>query len=260
MKIDFFGGDGQSMINYYHDILTDAAPYGFAINFHGATLPRGWHRTYPHLMTMEAIRGMEFAVYSQPDADEAPSHNAMLPFTRNVFDPMDYTPTVLHKMPNTKLRTTAAHELATAVLFTSGIQHFAETPTGMQEVPDYVRELFRSIPRTWDDVKLLDGEPGRFAVIARRHGDTWWIAGINGENAERQVTMDLSLLESSDANGSPSSLDLVRDGEDGPNSYRREQITIDGDPWTLTLPPHGGFLATQSISRVASSNDEQRKE
>ena len=83
LKVDFFGGDGQSMIAYYHDILDDAAPYGFLMNFHGATLPRGWQRTYPHLMTMEAVRGLEFVTFEQRNADDEPTHAAMLPFTRN---------------------------------------------------------------------------------------------------------------------------------------------------------------------------------
>ncbi len=112
LKVDFFGGDGQSMIDYYHDILTDAAPYGFVMNFHGATLPRGWERTYPHLMTMEAIRGLEFVTFEQRNADEEPTHAAMLPFTRNVFDPMDFTPVVLDRIRNIQRRTTSAFELA----------------------------------------------------------------------------------------------------------------------------------------------------
>ena len=92
MKVDFFGGDGQSVIAYYHDILEDAAAFGLLVNFHGATLPRGWERTYPNLMTMEAVRGLEYVTFGQDNADAEPSHAAMLPFTRNVFDPMDFTP------------------------------------------------------------------------------------------------------------------------------------------------------------------------
>ncbi|HMP85034.1 MAG TPA: glycoside hydrolase family 97 catalytic domain-containing protein, partial [Verrucomicrobiota bacterium] len=106
LKVDFFGGDGQSVINYYHDILQDSAAYGFMMNFHGATLPRGWQRTYPHLMTMESIRGLEFYTFEQPNADKAPAHGTMLPFTRNVFDPMDFTPVVFDKINRIQRRTT----------------------------------------------------------------------------------------------------------------------------------------------------------
>ena len=242
LKIDFFGGDGQSMINYYHDILTDAAPFGFAINFHGATLPRGWQRTYPHLMTTEAIKGMEFITFEQRNADQAPTHNAMLPFTRNVFDPMDYTPMVLHRIPNIKMRTTSAHELATAILFTSGIQHLAETPDGMAHVPDYVKDFVRAIPRSWDDVKFLDGEPGKFVVLARRHGDDWWLAGINGEDSTRELSIDLEFLQSE--NSPNSRLHVITDGADGPKSFRSEQVALGETKWTLQIPPNGGFVAT----------------
>lgn len=255
LKIDFFGGDGQSMIAYYHDLLTDAASYGFAINFHGATLPRGWHRTYPHLMTVEAIRGMEFITFGQGDADLAPSHNAMLPFTRNVFDPMDYTPMALHEIPNIERRTSAAHELATAVLFTSGIQHYAETPTGMTHIPDYVQDCVRQIPNTWDDIKLLDGQPGKFVVLARRQGDTWWIAGVNGENSSREVSLDLKQLKGLDSRTEPFVLQVISDGPEGPNSFQREEVRMQDAPWRLTLKPHGGFVATQSVSRVATAQD-----
>lgn len=153
LKIDFFGGDGQSMIAYYHDILTDAAPFSFLINFHGATLPRGWQRTYPHLMTMESVRGLEFVTFEQRNADEEPAHAAMLPFTRNVFDPMDFTPVVLDRIRNIERRTTSAFELALSVLFTSGIQRYAEIPKGMAKAPDFVREFLKSVPSVWDDTK-----------------------------------------------------------------------------------------------------------
>ncbi len=169
LKIDFFGGDGQSLIGYYHDILEDAEPYGLLINFHGATLPRGWQRTYPHLMTMEAIKGLEYITFEQENADEEPTHAAMLPFTRNVFDPMDFTPVVLDHINNRiERRTTSAFELALSVLFTSGIQHYAEIPEGMAKAPVYVRDFLKGVPSVWDDTRFIDGYPGKFVVIARQ--------------------------------------------------------------------------------------------
>ena len=240
LKIDFFGGDGQSMIAYYHDILEDAAPYGLAINFHGATLPRGWQRTYPHLMTMESIRGMEFITFEQANADQAPSHNALLPFTRNVFDPMDYTPTALDRVPNIRRRTTAGHELALAVLFTSGIQHYAEIPAGMDKAPDFVQEFLRHVPAVWDDVKFLAGEPGKFVVLARRCGDRWYVAGINGEPTPRSVALPLGELGVSRAE----TMSVIADGPveaEGP-SFREERVSLGERPWETTLPPHGGFV------------------
>jgi hypothetical protein len=128
LKIDFFGGDGQSNIAYYHDILRDSAPYGFLINFHGATIPRGWNRTYPHLMTMEAIKGLEFVTFAQSNADLEAAHAAVIPFTRGLWDPMDFTPMVLDRINLIERRTSSVFELALPVIFTSGITHFAEIP------------------------------------------------------------------------------------------------------------------------------------
>ena len=153
LKVDFFGGDGQSVIGYYQDILEDAARFGLVMNFHGATLPRGWHRTYPNLMTMEAVRGLEFVTFEQRNADDEPAHAAMLPFTRNVFDPMDFTPVVLDRIPGIERRTSSAFELALSVLFMSGIQHYAEIPEGLARAPDYVRDFLREVPSIWDDVR-----------------------------------------------------------------------------------------------------------
>ena len=238
LKIDFFGGDGQAFMNYYQDILDDAAPYGFLMNFHGATLPRGWERTYPHLMTMEGIRGLEYETFEQPNADRAPQHETMLPFTRNVFDPMDFTPMVLDRLPRTQRRTTSAFELATAVLFTSGITHYAEIPAGMAKVPDYVRTFIRGIPSVWDDVRFLDGFPGRYVVLARRAGNTWWLAGINGADSARALTLDLRSLK---AHGTGT---LITDGDGGNLSFRHESVSVRaGKPLRITLEPRGGFVA-----------------
>ena len=194
VKVDFFGGDGQSMIAYYHAILKDAAAHKLLVNFHGATLPRGWQRTYPHLLTTEAIKGEEFITFFQENADLQPSHCATLPFTRNVFDPMDFTPMVLDAIPNITRKTTPAFELALPVLFLSGIQHMAETPDGMAKQPQFIKDYLKDIPTNWDDSKFIDGYPGKHVVIARKKGDTWFITGINGENTEKSLTIDLSFI------------------------------------------------------------------
>lgn len=194
VKVDFFGGDGQSMIAYYHDMFKDAADHNLLVNCHGATLPRGWHRTYPNLMTIEAIKGQEFITFFQENADLQPSHCAVIPFTRNVFDPMDFTPMVLHEIPNIDRKTTDCFELALPTLFTSGVQHIAETPEGMATVPDFVVDYLRDIPTQWDEMKLLSGYPGKDVVIARRKGTTWFVAGINGENKEKTFELDLGFV------------------------------------------------------------------
>jgi len=236
LKIDFFGGDGQSVIAYYRDILDDAVPYGFVMNFHGATLPRGWQRTYPFLMTTEAVRGLEFVTFSQKNAEDEPTHAAMLPFTRNVFDPMDFTPMVLDRIKGIERRTSSAFELALSVLFTSGIQHYAETPEGMAKAPDSARAFLRQVPRIWDDVQYLDGFPGKYAVIARRGNGRWFVAGINAQRTEQNLELSLAGLNVRDGT-------LITDGGDANLSFRSERVQVQpGQNLALTLRGRGGFV------------------
>ncbi|MCU7552105.1 glycoside hydrolase family 97 catalytic domain-containing protein [Chitinophagaceae bacterium LB-8] len=201
VKIDFFGGDGQSMIQYYIDILNDAAKYKLLVNFHGATLPRCWQKTYPHLMTAEAIYGMEMVTFDQNAADKQANHCAMLPFTRNAFDPMDFTPMNLTGLTSSNCirKTTPAFELALSVLFLSGIQHYAQAPEGMAIVPNDVKDFLRALPDNWDDVKFLDGYPGKYVVIARRSGNRWYIAGINGDTTVKKISLDFTPFKKSKA-------------------------------------------------------------
>lgn len=236
LKVDFFGGDGQSVIGYYQDILEDAARFGLVMNFHGATLPRGWQRTYPNLMTMESVRGLEFVTFEQRNADDEPAHAAMLPFTRNAFDPMDFTPVVLDTIPGIERRTTSAFELALSVLFTSGIQHYAEIPEGVAKAPAYVRDFLREVPAIWDDVRFIDGLPGEYVVLARRSGTHWFVAGINAGGEARDVELDL-------ASFGAAGVMLITDGDGANLSFRREQLDVDtGEPARITIAPHGGFV------------------
>lgn len=240
LKIDFFGGDGQSMIAYYLDILGDATQFGFAINFHGCTLPRGWQRTYPQLMTMEAIKGMEFITFEQKNADEAPAHMAMLPFTRNVFDPMDFTPMVLDRINNRiQRRTSNAFELALSVVFTSGIQHYAEIPEGMAKMPDYVREFLKNVPEVWDDVRFIDGFPGKYAVLARKGDGKWFVAGINAEAESKTLTLDLGRLAGCGTQGT-----LIGDGVGAEHLFFKNDVELGADRKQLrvTIPANGGFV------------------
>lgn len=233
LKVDFFGGDGASMQAYYVDLLKESAAAGLLMNFHGATLPRGWSRTYPHLMTAEAVRGLEFTTFTQEDQDAVATHAAMLPFTRNLFDPMDFTPMVFGDIPNIKRRTRNGFELAESVLFLSGIQHFAETPEGMATVPASVKGLLRELPRHWDEVRFLDGEPGKFVVLARRAGKQWFIAGLNAEDGPREVKLDLGWLKQREGQ-------LITDGA-GEREFSEAKLTAPAA--TVMIAPRGGFVA-----------------
>lgn len=233
VKIDFFGGDGQSFMQYYIDILQDAAAHHLSVNFHGATLPRGWQRTYPNLMTMESIKGFEFTTFSQGDQDPVAAHVVTALFARNLFDPMDYTPMAFGDIPNIKRVTENSFELAESVLMISGIQHFAEIPEGMATAPEYVKDFLRELPREWDDVKFIDGYPGKFVVLARKAGDAWYIAGINAETEPKTLTLDLSFV--GDKAGA-----LITSGETE-RSFVQQDINSK-TPQTITLRPSAGFV------------------
>jgi hypothetical protein len=239
VKIDFFSGDGQSMINYYQDILEDAATHQLLVNFHGATLPRGLQRTYPNLMTVEAVHGYEMITFMQTAANVAPQHSVMSAMVRNVFDPMDFTPMNLNKIPRIQRVTTAAFELATSVLFLSGIQHYAESPDGMKSVPEYVKEFLRKLPDHWEDMKFIEGYPGKLYVVARKYGNAWYVAGINGETTEKKLTLDLSFLKNKKGA-------VIASGDknlDEPSFHTTTLTVPSSGKLNITLKGNDGFVA-----------------
>ena len=233
IKVDFFGGDGQSFMNYYQDLLTDGAQAGLLLNFHGATIPRGWNRTYPNLMTMEAVRGFEFLTFDQKNTDQEPTHCATLPFTRNAVGPMDFTPMAFSEIRGKQRRTSNAFELALAVVFQSGIQHYAEVPEGMAAQPAYVQDFVKKLPPRWADVKFVAGYPGQYAVLARQDlGGKWYVAGINGSDAPQAIEVDLSKLGITGGT-------LITDGDTN-RSFSTKALA--GNTLRLTLPARGGFV------------------
>jgi hypothetical protein len=236
VKVDFFGGDGQSMMDYYQDILEDAHAYQLMVNCHGSTLPRGLHRTYPNLVSMESVRGFEYATFGQETADRVPTKSTILPFTRNIFDPMDFTPVCFNEYDNNKRITGNGAELAQAVIFVSGVQHYAESPEGMTQVPVYVRKLMSEIPNSWDDTKFIDGYPGRFIVLARRSDEVWYVAGINGSKDVLDLNVELPFQ--TNRNGL-----LVSEGETL-RTFRLDTLKLNGSgSFSLRLDPFGGFVA-----------------
>ncbi len=189
-------------------------------------------------MTVEAVRGYEFITFEQANADRAPAHMAMLPFARNVFDPMDFTPLCLDKMSRVRRRTTVAAELATAVLFTSGIQHYVEIPEGMAKQPDYVREHIKRIPTGWEESRFLAGYPGKLAIMARRGADgRWWIAGLNGEATAKTVEVDLAGLGATGV----ATLDVITDAAEG--GFAKHALPVERGMLRVELAPNGGFSA-----------------
>lgn len=195
VKIDFFQSDKQHIIQQYMEIMEDAAEFQILLNFHGCTLPRGWERTYPHLLTLEAVRGAETYSFNADFPRQAPWHNTILPATRNVVGPMDYTPVTFSQHNHPRL-TTAAHELALAVLFESGAVHLADRAESYRSLPEEVKAFLREVPANWDETKYLYGRPGEEMVIARRKGRTWYVGAINGAADAKTIALDVSFLAS----------------------------------------------------------------
>jgi len=245
IKVDFFHSDKPEVIDLYLDIVEDAADHELLVNFHGSTVPRGWGRTWPNLMTMEAVAGGEQHLFNPSYPSIAPPQNVVLAFTRNVVGPMDYTPTMLQD--TRPRRTTDAHELALAVVFESSLTHFIDTPETYLDQPEEVEAFLRDVPTAWNDTVLLDGAPDSHVAIARRVGpgddsgvdEGWWIGAING--TDEAVTVDLTSL---------GDLDLQAEFElicDGVNSQEGDVFTfgmIAADELEfLRLPAFGGCVA-----------------
>ncbi|MCD6544295.1 MAG: glycoside hydrolase family 97 catalytic domain-containing protein [Flavobacteriaceae bacterium] len=206
IKVDFFQSDKQEIINQYIGILEDAAKYNLVVNFHGCTLPRGWRKTYPNLLTMEALRGAESYKFNSNFPKKAPSHITTIPFLRGVVGPTDYTPLTLSDSKYPHL-TTYGFELALSIIIESGIVHFSENHKILKNQPDFVIDFLKELPATWDDTKYLAGYPGKDVILARKKDNTWYIAGINGENTEKNFIVDLSILGMEN-----SELSIIKDG------------------------------------------------
>jgi hypothetical protein len=246
IKVDFFESDKQDRIQQYLGILEDAADHGLLVNFHGATLPRGWQRTYPHLMTHEAVRGAEyFRVWEAAARPDADSHLFYV-FARNVVGSMDYTPVVLEDALR-EVELPYAHSLAEAVLFESGLQHFADRADhdpdhgyrALFATHPFVRDLLAAVPVAWDDTRLLDGDPRSHAILGRRHGETWWIAAIAGTDDAVDREIPLDFLE-----GGEYRMELVTRGDTGPDSLERSETSVTpSSTLRVSLAPRDGLLA-----------------
>ena len=204
IKVDFFGGDKQETMRLYEAILSDADDYGLMVIFHGCTLPRGWERMYPNYVGSEAVLASENFVFSQ-HYDDVEAFNACLhPFIRNTVGCMEFGGSVLNKRYNRTndggsiRKTTDVFQLATAVLFQNPIQNFAITPNNLTDAPQPALDFLKDVPTTWDETVFIDGYPGKYCVLARRHADKWYIAGINAQKEPLKLTLNLPMLRKGD--------------------------------------------------------------
>ncbi|WP_255489368.1 glycoside hydrolase family 97 protein [Dysgonomonas sp. 216] len=239
IKIDFFPGDKASSMNYYIDLLEDAAKYKLMINFHGSTIPRGWQRTYPHMMTMEAVYGAEWYNNNKKLTTLAACHNTTLPFTRNVIGPMDYTPGTFSDSQNPHI-TSYGHELALPVIFESALQHMPDKPSTYYSLPSAVKNFLSELPTAWDDTKLLKGYPGEHIIIARKKGDKWYLGGINGTDKEKMLSVDLKKLSLLGK-----TITIISDGANDKvfNIEENIKITKKNQKMDINCLPRGGFVA-----------------
>jgi hypothetical protein len=239
VKIDFFESEKQEMIKYYLDILDDAARFEMMVYFHGCIVPRGWARTWPNLMTYEAVRGAEWYNNVPDFTMGAPEHNTILPFTRNVIGSMDYTPVTFTNSQYPHI-TSYAHELALSVVFESGFQHLADRPEGYYQLPDAAKTFLKGVPNAWDDIKLLDGYPGKDVTLARRKGDSWYIGAINGEAKEKKKTLQFNFLPA----GAKYKLVLIADGKHD-KAFETSYAVVDSSgSLDIKMLRRGGFVAS----------------
>ncbi len=236
IKVDFFQSDKPFIIDQYIGILKDAADEQLLVNFHGCTIPRGWRRTYPNLMSMESVMGAECYRFSQEFGKQSPVLNTIYAATRNVVGAMDYTPVTFSLRTYPHL-TSYAHELALCVLFESGITHFADKISGFENTPTYVQDFLRRVPVTWDEIKYLDGMPGKEMLLARRKGDTWYVAGINGENIQKKLTINMAVLGTGNYE-----VTEITDGKTN-TEFSLNNSKISGEKsLSIDVLPYGGFV------------------
>ena len=237
IKIDFFGSDKQDFIKLYHGIMKDAAEYKIMVNFHGCTVPRGWSRTYPNLISQESVKGSEGYIYHADFEKNAPLHNSILPFTRNVVGPMDYTP-VAFSVQQVPHRTSYGHELGLSVVFESGIQHFPDKPEVYHALPPEVQTFLKQVPAAWDDTKFVTGYPGSEVVIARKKNENWYVGGINGEAETKQIECDFSFLDE----GVEYEALIITDGDTNTTFASTTKVITNRSKEKIKVLPMGGFV------------------
>jgi hypothetical protein len=233
VKVDFLLSDSAGRMAVIDDIARDAARHHLVVVFHGCTVPRGIQRTWPNVLTMEAVEGAERETPGQGSQAMDPRQDVDLVFTRNVLGSMDYTPVTFSALHR---GSTDAHRLALAVVYESGLQHFADTPESYADHPA-ATQILTDVPTAWDDTRLLAGAPDREAIVARRSGDVWWIGSISATRAHEQ-SVSLGFL----APGRAYRAHLVHD--DGHGGLAVEERTVSSrDRLSVAVDRDGGYAA-----------------
>lgn len=197
IKVDFLGSDKQENLKLYEDILADANRYGLQVVFHGCTIPRGWERMYPNYVASEACLASENVNFSEYHAKQEGFELTMHPFARNAVGSFDWGGIIMnrHISRDNKSRhrryTTDIFEMASGIVLQTSVNCVAIYPNNLQDVPQFELDFLKQLPTTWDETRFIDGYPTKYAVLARRTGQDWYVAGLNGE--QKIKTLQLSL-------------------------------------------------------------------
>lgn len=245
IKVDFFGGDKQMTMQLYEDILSDANEYGLLVIFHGCTLPRGWERMYPNFASSEAVLASENLHFSQGSCDHEAFNATLHPFIRNTVGSMDFGGSALNKYYNadnaprgSRRVTSDVYALATAVLFQSPVQHFALAPNNLTDSPSWAIDFMKEVPTTWDEVRFIDGYPGKYVILARRHGDKWYIAGVNAQKETLKLKVNLPMFSNGEKVRLFSDDKALQGGVKQIGIGKKQELQ-------LTIPCNGGVLITK---------------
>ncbi len=244
IKVDFFGGDKQQMLQLYEDILADANDYGLLVIFHGCTLPRGWERMYPNYAASEAVLASENLHFSQGMCDAEARNACIHPFIRNTVGSMDFGGSALNKYYGADnkhgniRRTSDVFALALAVLFQSAVQHFALAPNNLTDAPSWAIDFMKQVPTTWDETRFIDGYPGKYVIMARRSGNRWFVVGINAEKKPLQTTLTLPMFVAGSDMRVYSDDGELNGSVKTARQNKKQQIKV-------TIPCNGGIVITQ---------------
>lgn len=240
LKVDFFGGDKQETMRLYEDILSDANDFGLKIIFHGATLPRGWEVIYPNYAGSEAVLASEMLYFSEDVRKQEAFFATLHPFIRNTVGSMEFGGAFLNKYltksnkDKNKRHTTDSFQLATAVLFQNPVQMFAVMPNNLTDAPKFQLDFMKEIPTLWDETVFIDGYPGKYSVIARRHQNQWYVVGINAEKTVKKLKINLPMLAGK-------TVRFINDDAQGNSSEKEVKVNAKGD-FNVEIQPNGGFV------------------
>jgi alpha-glucosidase len=242
LKVDFFDRTDQRMVDFINLLAEECAKRNLLLNLHGMFKPTGIDRTFPNVVNIEAVLGLEYNKFSDKCT---PEHNLTIPFVRNIVGPMDYTPGSMRYMEpvafkkswdNPHSMSTRAQQLAMYVIYHGGVQMLADSPS-LYEGDEITLNFLSKVPVTWDESIPLIGKIGEVIVIARRHGEKWYVGGMAASNSN-EVKFDFNFLD----DGKEYKLTLITNGEEPANLIKQKSIITKNDNFTLQIKPLGGFV------------------